>query len=376
MPSSAFIQVSTFPRMCWNIAKESFGDAKRDLRRGRKKSWILGFSSFFGIGGLLCTVAMTPLGSSAYEVGNACVLDGVFTLYPESYTVWSITGFFQISLAFGQLSFSQAKVIDVIWDVVIGRGGQAVLAYLSWRAFACYTTTSMELESVTFSSFRAIFVEQTPTIYSIGRLIRDFTSRKGLRSKLAMTFMVLSMVFVLSFPTLASSMSGYTTAVAASITDYNNATIPFNKFDILCYVLHDGHRLNESDEKIITQGLSDRDPAPNDHTCSYGSSQYVYGVYTYIKEYGSTPREINSTFFLDENSTQISFRNNITLNSPTLNISDYWNDGNSSRDSNLTWMLSGDRYPQAYMLEKDKGTCQSTKVIKIGCTVTHNQMFI
>jgi hypothetical protein len=42
------------------------------------------------------------------------------------------------------------------------------------------------------------------------RMIRDFTSRRGLKSKIAMVFMIATMIFVMAFPTLASAMTGYT----------------------------------------------------------------------------------------------------------------------------------------------------------------------
>lgn len=49
---------------------------------------------------------------------KACTPAGQFNLNPESYSYWSRNGFFQITLAFGELSFDNAKLIDVVWDVV------------------------------------------------------------------------------------------------------------------------------------------------------------------------------------------------------------------------------------------------------------------
>ena len=67
-----------------------------------------------------------------------------------------------------------------------------------------------------------------------------------------MTFMVTSMIFVLAFPTLASSMSGYTTAVSASIKDYNEDAIPFEKFELLIFIVHDGDRLGKLKDHAVT----------------------------------------------------------------------------------------------------------------------------
>jgi hypothetical protein len=37
---------------------------------------------------------------------------------PYLYNPWAISGALEITIAFGNLSFADAKLIDVIWDVV------------------------------------------------------------------------------------------------------------------------------------------------------------------------------------------------------------------------------------------------------------------
>jgi len=151
---------------------------------------------------------------------------------------------------------------------VYGRGGQAVLAWCSWRVFALHVTTSMESAPVTYSSFRAIFLESGPSVYSIGRLIRDFVARKGLQSKLAMIFVVISMIYILLFPTLASAMTGYTGFVKAYVPDYQDENyIRFDQFKPLVYVIRDGQRVGLTEDFLLvdetTTGRSNIDS--NDH---------------------------------------------------------------------------------------------------------------
>jgi hypothetical protein len=55
--------------------------------------------------------------TSFRRVDSACQLDGSFSLYHDV-GYWEISGFFQITLPFGSLTFTQAKVIDIVWDVV------------------------------------------------------------------------------------------------------------------------------------------------------------------------------------------------------------------------------------------------------------------
>lgn len=53
-----------------------------------------------------------------YNTRSACQPDGSFTPDPSAYRYWSTSGFFQITLGFGNLNFTQAKAIDISWDVV------------------------------------------------------------------------------------------------------------------------------------------------------------------------------------------------------------------------------------------------------------------
>ena len=49
---------------------------------------------------------------------NACTPDGALRLDPGKYRKWSSSGFFQITYGFGKLNFTQAKTIDIAWDIV------------------------------------------------------------------------------------------------------------------------------------------------------------------------------------------------------------------------------------------------------------------
>ncbi|CAI4213576.1 unnamed protein product [Parascedosporium putredinis] len=71
-------------------------------------------------------------------------------------------------------SFTEVKLIDVSWDVAVGRGGQALLVFVSWQAFAKYMTISMATKPATYTTFWALFVHQEVTLLSVCHLLRDF----------------------------------------------------------------------------------------------------------------------------------------------------------------------------------------------------------
>ena len=67
---------------------------------------------------ILSLLSITPsFIDSLYSEG--CNPDDTFTPFQDnSYSHFSMSGFFQVTLAFSSLTFTQAKVYDIIWDVV------------------------------------------------------------------------------------------------------------------------------------------------------------------------------------------------------------------------------------------------------------------
>jgi hypothetical protein len=125
------------------------------------------------------------------------------------------------------------------------------MAFISMRVFARYFTMCMETSPVTFKTYRTIFLQKEVTIFSIYNLLKDFIALLRLPSKIAMVFMVLSMIFTLLFPTFASAMTGYSGNVGAFIPDANQTLVPFNQFHRVLYVIHDGKRINLTDDYYI-----------------------------------------------------------------------------------------------------------------------------
>ena len=138
---------------------------------------------------------------------------------------------------------------------VVGRGGQAILAFISWRAFVLYVTTSMETAPVAYSSFQSFFMQSGPSLSLLGRVTRDFIRRKGLHSRLAMVFIIVSIIFTLAFPTLASAMTGYTSFLEAYVPDHQNENyIRFDMLKRVLYVIHDGQRINQTNDYLVIDG--------------------------------------------------------------------------------------------------------------------------
>ena len=75
------------------------------------------FVALAWVSGLLASIMYISLGTVIPQ-NKACLPDGSFSVHPESFNSWSSSGFFQITLGGGRLTFEQAKAIDIIWDIV------------------------------------------------------------------------------------------------------------------------------------------------------------------------------------------------------------------------------------------------------------------
>ncbi|KAI0398653.1 hypothetical protein F4802DRAFT_226202 [Xylaria palmicola] len=188
------------------------------------KLWL---ASTLFIGGIL--VVMGRLGPFTVD---HCSVDGSFRVHNGLSTDWAASDFFQINIAAGNLTFAQAKVADTAWDLIVGRGGQAILSLITWKVFADYSAMCMTIQPITFATYRIIFTESEPSISSTVRLLHDFIRYKGLASKLASGFLIYSIVFSLAFPTTAGAATGYVPLNEAFILDVEGNLVPFSSFEV------------------------------------------------------------------------------------------------------------------------------------------------
>lgn len=59
-----------------------------------------------------------------------------------------------------------------------------------------------------------------------------------------MIYMIVTMMFILAFPTFGSAMTGYKSNVQAFVQDRSRSYVPFSNFKFLYYTIHDGDRIN------------------------------------------------------------------------------------------------------------------------------------
>lgn len=253
-----------------------------------------------------------------------------------------------------------------------------MLALVSWTVFAKYLTICMEVQAVTYQAFRTIFLQSEVSIPSTYGIIRSFIWQRPLQSTIAMIFIIMTMIFILVFPTLASAMTGYDSNVDAYLPDYNGSYILFANFTKVVYVIHDGWRLNQTGEYWITV---DTDRIPNLHEdgdCPLISCTAVYDVASYVRTYGLDGISNESSTIpvlpkVESSSPTYIYPNNVVqLDPPVLNISAYTTESVGTPhgvDSLLqnppdaisrpqTWVNANESYDLTYVLKN--GSCQNT----------------
>lgn len=104
----------------FKVLKRSYGSFIDDLQATK---WVRGLGWFIGVIWLLSLIASLSLISLIsniryFSTTNTCQPDKSFRLHPETFSYWSSTGYFQITLGWGHLTFTQAKAIDIVWDIV------------------------------------------------------------------------------------------------------------------------------------------------------------------------------------------------------------------------------------------------------------------
>ncbi|KAI0514729.1 hypothetical protein F5B22DRAFT_647485 [Xylaria bambusicola] len=241
---------------------------------------------------------------------GVCTSSGSFDPLNTQPNLYAISQFFQVNHGLGHLTFTQAKVIDTSWDLVrtpvfflvranvsliyastsqvVGRGGQMVLALVSWRLFADCAAVSLTKQPLSFAVFHAIFSDNEPSIVSAWRVTKSLIFQKRLASKLSSAYIIFSMLFILAWPTFVSSSTGYVPITQLVISEKGNDAspnlIPFSHFRPVAYTIQDFWRVDTLNTSLVVVDDSEEciyDPEEIECYLPWSISNYTseYGFY-------------------------------------------------------------------------------------------------
>ena len=327
--------------------------------------------------------------SQSYIRGRDCYPNGLWKYGPTA--TWEIMDssyFFTPNLSFGAMSFTQVKVIDIAWDLLVGRGGQLALAWVNWRVFNEWVVWCAEGEGVGWRMYAAVSFETT-SLSTLGVLGKESLCLEGRRWKrwvrwLGLVSMLLSTLYVLSFPTLMAALTGYIAKSEPYVQDYEGNLIAFGKVDGVRYVVHDAERIGF--DRVLVVGERDGELVDAVRKCTYLSPQTRFFKLTCIDMITIAPENNTQRFLfptLDETYQSRQFSVNTTsqwlfngtaieLPAPSLNITIHPvaadKQGESIlRGTDIMFVINGrqgDLYDPGYML--DHGSCKPGETYQWG----------
>ncbi|KAL8693857.1 MAG: hypothetical protein Q9224_003677 [Gallowayella concinna] len=139
---------------------------------------------------------------------------------------------FQINLrGAAHLTFAQAKFSDLLFDLLVGQGGRLLLAAISYICFMDALLRSMEITPVSYQLYASLVFSST-SILATWQAIRAVFSTKGWRPKMYLIWCALAMIYVLAFPTLIESVTGYVSPSSAGFNLNNGQIITLDSDDL------------------------------------------------------------------------------------------------------------------------------------------------
>ena len=127
----------------------------------------------------------------------------------------------------------------------MGRGGQALLAAISFKIYSKALVRSMESSPVSYGTFEAVTL-QSGSLTANLKLARDLLKNKTAQARSTVSWMIISALFVLAFPTISSAMTSYSVDIDPFVEADNGNMVAYQSFTLVRYVIHDAHRIDEA----------------------------------------------------------------------------------------------------------------------------------
>ena len=109
----------------------------------------------------------------------------------------------------GRFTYTQAKFVDVAWDLLIGQGGRFLHAWILCRYVVSEALVwTMERSSVPYQYYINLSCS-TISFWSLSSLLRVWGRRAGRRTFITVLRLAYAIIHVLIFPTIWSAATSY-----------------------------------------------------------------------------------------------------------------------------------------------------------------------
>ena len=159
---------------------------------------------------------------------------------------------FQINLrGSAHMSFAEAKFTDLAFDLLVGQGGRLVMGLVAYSAFMDALLRSMELSAVPYKVYVSLAFSAS-SLQSVWYAFRAIASTKGWKSKLFLLWCGLSILYVLSFPVLIESATGYLNPSEPSVRLPDNTFLTLESEQLVsCYNVSGGALIGLSNDTVV-----------------------------------------------------------------------------------------------------------------------------
>ncbi|KIX93635.1 uncharacterized protein Z520_10541 [Fonsecaea multimorphosa CBS 102226] len=135
--------------------------------------------------------------------GNHGLAGNFFPCEPSLYS-----GQFAINLAWGSLTYTSAKILDAGINLVLGRGAQVVLTWLSYHLFSMAILRIIQENCVPLELYTAMAFDTT-SVKGAWYQLRAVTKVDTVRAKVTLIWLAISVSYLIALPTLLDLTTGY-----------------------------------------------------------------------------------------------------------------------------------------------------------------------
>ena len=150
-----------------------------------------------------------------------------FIIHPCLPKLGSFVG---IDIPVAHLSFAQAKVIDLLWNTVVGRGFQLIFGYLTYRVFMDGVIKALEAQAMPIDTVVNILLF-TPQVAPLWTSAKAAGTVPGWRMKCLLLWTLVSIIFLAVLPSLLDLASGYDARQVFSLVQPDGVIFPLDSSD-------------------------------------------------------------------------------------------------------------------------------------------------
>lgn len=168
-----------------------------------------------------------------------------------------------INIRKGPLSYTQARAIQISWDLVIGQGGRLLHTWLLLRTLSDACVFLLERHGIPHDLYTALAITSSDfgIIISSARIL---TRKRNWQVIITATWALLSLTHALLFPVLWSGATGYLNPSANYCKGPSSELVECEKIKP-CFQVIDGSRIGLEDNVVV---LIESDPGMNISQCT------------------------------------------------------------------------------------------------------------